>query len=153
MVDELTRIVFWSLFQTRPKAATLTWWSGFSAAMILRATLAGASFHKVQPCQEGQRGAARPRTTSNRATRRFGADNDDAKMNESLPNAPPSDTNSYWRLPPAVITADNDDAKMNESLPNAPPSDTNSYWNEIATSLHSVGNLACGTALPGALKH
>ncbi|KAG5447142.1 hypothetical protein CSKR_110901 [Clonorchis sinensis] len=60
-----------------PITATLTWWSGLSAAMIPRATLAGTSFHKVQPCQEGQRGAvrpraARPRTTSNRATRRSG---------------------------------------------------------------------------------
>ncbi|GAA54801.1 E3 ubiquitin-protein ligase KCMF1, partial [Clonorchis sinensis] len=39
------------------------------------------------------------------------------------------------------------------SLPNAPPSDVNAYWDEIATSLHSAGNLACGTAPPGVLKH
>ncbi|GAA52101.1 sorting nexin-1 [Clonorchis sinensis] len=39
------------------------------------------------------------------------------------------------------------------SLPNAPPSDVNAYWDEIATSLHSAGNFACGTAPPGALKH
>ncbi|KAG5455128.1 hypothetical protein CSKR_203826 [Clonorchis sinensis] len=40
-----------------------------------------------------------------------------------------------------------------ESLPNAPPSDVNAYWDEIATCLHSVGNFACGTTPPGALKH
>ncbi|GAA53500.1 craniofacial development protein 2 [Clonorchis sinensis] len=39
------------------------------------------------------------------------------------------------------------------SLPNAPPSDVNAYWDEIATSLHSAGNFACGTAPSGALKH
>ncbi|GAA50681.1 hypothetical protein CLF_104903 [Clonorchis sinensis] len=39
------------------------------------------------------------------------------------------------------------------SLPNAPPSDVNAYWDEIATSLHSAGNFAYGTAPPGALKH
>ncbi|GAA48360.1 max dimerization protein 3, partial [Clonorchis sinensis] len=39
------------------------------------------------------------------------------------------------------------------SLPNAPLSDVNSYWDEIAASLHSAGNFACGTAPPGALKH
>ncbi|KAG5443267.1 hypothetical protein CSKR_114147 [Clonorchis sinensis] len=60
---------------TKCKAATLKWWSALRAEMILRATLARTSFHKVQPCQEGQRGAVRPRaarlrTTSNRATRR-----------------------------------------------------------------------------------
>ncbi|GAA54203.1 vacuolar protein sorting-associated protein 54, partial [Clonorchis sinensis] len=31
--------------------------------------------------------------------------------------------------------------------------DVNAYWDEIATSLHSAGNFACGTAPPGALKH
>ncbi|KER22536.1 hypothetical protein T265_09401 [Opisthorchis viverrini] len=40
-----------------------------------------------------------------------------------------------------------------EFLPSAPPSDVNSYWDEIATSLHSAGNFACGTTHPGALKH
>ncbi|GAA47369.1 tripartite motif-containing protein 37 [Clonorchis sinensis] len=30
--------------------------------------------------------------------------------------------------------------------------DANSYWDEIATSLHSAWNFACGTAPPGALK-
>ncbi|GAA56871.1 translin-associated factor X-interacting protein 1 [Clonorchis sinensis] len=39
------------------------------------------------------------------------------------------------------------------SRPNAPPSDVNAYWDEIATTLHSAGNFACGTAPPGALKH
>ncbi|GAA47265.1 anoctamin-1, partial [Clonorchis sinensis] len=39
------------------------------------------------------------------------------------------------------------------SLPNAPPSDVNSHWDEIASSLHSAGNFACGTAPPGARKH
>ncbi|GAA49917.1 ATP-binding cassette transporter [Clonorchis sinensis] len=38
------------------------------------------------------------------------------------------------------------------SLPNIPLSDVNSYWAEIA-SLHSAGNLACGTAPPSARKH
>ncbi|KER24349.1 hypothetical protein T265_07953 [Opisthorchis viverrini] len=62
------RVTFRQCQLTRPKAATLTWWSGFSAAMIPQAILAGTSFHKVQPCQEGQRGAAklraaRPHTT------------------------------------------------------------------------------------------
>ncbi|KER27314.1 hypothetical protein T265_05637 [Opisthorchis viverrini] len=40
-----------------------------------------------------------------------------------------------------------------ESLPSAPPSDVNSYWDEIATSLHSARNFACGTIQPGAPKH
>ncbi|KER30785.1 hypothetical protein T265_02827 [Opisthorchis viverrini] len=40
-----------------------------------------------------------------------------------------------------------------ESLPSAPPSDVNSHWDEVATSLHSAGNFACGTTHPGALKH
>ncbi|GAA52780.1 ATP-binding cassette transporter, partial [Clonorchis sinensis] len=40
-----------------------------------------------------------------------------------------------------------------ESLPNAQPSDVNAHWDEIATSLHSAGNFACGTAPPGSLKH
>ncbi|KER30501.1 hypothetical protein T265_03110 [Opisthorchis viverrini] len=43
--------------------------------------------------------------------------------------------------------------RLLESLPSAPPSDVNSYWDEIATSLHSAGNFACGTTQPGALKH
>ncbi|KER19715.1 hypothetical protein T265_11584 [Opisthorchis viverrini] len=43
--------------------------------------------------------------------------------------------------------------RLLESLPSAPPSDVNSYWDEIATSLHSAGNFACGTTHPGALKH
>ncbi|GAA48171.1 craniofacial development protein 2 [Clonorchis sinensis] len=43
--------------------------------------------------------------------------------------------------------------RLLESLPNAPLSDVNSYWDEVATSLHSAGNFACGTAPPGARKH
>ncbi|GAA53273.1 hypothetical protein CLF_109925 [Clonorchis sinensis] len=43
--------------------------------------------------------------------------------------------------------------RLLESLPNAPPSDVNAYWDEIAASLHSAGNFACGTAPPGSLKH
>ncbi|GAA50416.1 U6 snRNA-associated Sm-like protein LSm2 [Clonorchis sinensis] len=43
--------------------------------------------------------------------------------------------------------------RLLESLPNAPPSDVNGYWNEIATSLQSVGNFACGEAPPAARKH
>ncbi|KER21477.1 hypothetical protein T265_15085, partial [Opisthorchis viverrini] len=43
--------------------------------------------------------------------------------------------------------------RLLESLRSAPPSDVNSYWDEIATSLHSVGNFSCGTTHPGALKH
>ncbi|KER27009.1 hypothetical protein T265_05843 [Opisthorchis viverrini] len=43
--------------------------------------------------------------------------------------------------------------RLLESLPSAPPSDVNTYWDEIATSLHSAGNFACGTTQPGALKH
>ncbi|GAA54420.1 ATP-binding cassette transporter [Clonorchis sinensis] len=39
------------------------------------------------------------------------------------------------------------------SLPKAPSSDGNAYWDEIATSLHSAGNFACGTTSPGARKH
>ncbi|GAA53164.1 ATP-binding cassette transporter [Clonorchis sinensis] len=39
------------------------------------------------------------------------------------------------------------------SLSNAPPSEVNAHWYEIATSLHSAKNFACGTAPPGALKH
>ncbi|KER25860.1 LOW QUALITY PROTEIN: hypothetical protein T265_14128 [Opisthorchis viverrini] len=40
-----------------------------------------------------------------------------------------------------------------ESLPNAPPSDVNAYWDEIATPLHSCGNLVCATAQPDERKH
>ncbi|KER25885.1 hypothetical protein T265_06740 [Opisthorchis viverrini] len=43
--------------------------------------------------------------------------------------------------------------RLLESLPNAPPSDVNSYWDEIANSLRSAWNFACGTTQPGALKH
>ena len=43
--------------------------------------------------------------------------------------------------------------RLLESLPNAPPSDVNAYWDEIATSLQSAGDFACGMSPPGALKH
>ncbi|KER21524.1 hypothetical protein T265_10170 [Opisthorchis viverrini] len=59
------------LHQHSGKTDTLTRRSGLSAEMIPRATLAGTSFDKVQPCQQGQKRAVKPRaagprTTSNR---------------------------------------------------------------------------------------
>ncbi|GAA52454.1 ATP-binding cassette transporter [Clonorchis sinensis] len=43
--------------------------------------------------------------------------------------------------------------RLLEPLSNASSSDANSYCDEIATSLHSAMNFACGTAPPGALRH
>ncbi|GAA57662.1 hypothetical protein CLF_113039 [Clonorchis sinensis] len=40
-----------------------------------------------------------------------------------------------------------------ESLSKFLPSESNSYWDKIATSLHCTGNVTCGAAPPGSLKH